>query len=423
MSATGRTPAEAAPDGARVADRYRLLRRVGSGGMAEVFRAHDELLGRDVALKVFRREFASADDLRRQKGEVRILANLSHPSLVTLFDTTSDEEGRGVLILEFVDGTDAGARLKEGPLPAAAVAALGLDIARALAYIHAKGVVHRDIAPANILLPSATSSAVAAKLTDLGIARLVDDARITSTGFVIGTASYLSPEQAAGRPVGPPSDVYSLGLVLLECLTGKREFTGSGVESAVARLSRDPDVPETLDAEWRRLIRSMVAREPDHRPTAAVVAEQLSALLARGEAPGEASGDALDRTLLLPSADEDAAAAPPHEPTAATTVLPGAPVPTAAATSALPGTRPAPARPAATTASRFLRPLLSLRRGMLIIIVACVALVVVVIAIALGTMSGGGQSSPDPVKSYPAVGGTLGDHLRQLEHDVSNSGP
>ncbi|MFF2773001.1 serine/threonine-protein kinase [Streptomyces bacillaris] len=233
----------------RIADRYLLLDRIGSGGMAEVFRAHDELLGRDVALKVFRREFALADDLRRQRGEVRILANLSHPSLVTLFDTTSDAEGRGVLVLEFVDGTDARARLKDGPLPEAAVAALGADIARALAYIHGKGVVHRDIAPANILLPGATSSGVAAKLTDLGIARLVDDARITSTGFVIGTASYLSPEQAGGSQVGPPSDVYSFGLVLLECLTGERAFPGSGVESAAARLSRDPEMPERLNPE------------------------------------------------------------------------------------------------------------------------------------------------------------------------------
>ncbi|WP_433862010.1 serine/threonine-protein kinase [Streptomyces sp. L7] len=344
MNATGRTPSEAAPDARRIARRYHLLQRIGSGGMAEVYRAHDELLGRDVALKVFRREFASADDLRRQKGEVRILANLSHPSLVTLFDTTSDEEGRGVLVLEFVDGTDAGARLKAGPLPSPAVAALGADVARALAYIHGRGVVHRDIAPANILLPSATASGVHAKLTDLGIARLIDDARITSTGFVIGTASYLSPEQAAGRPVGPPSDVYSLGLVLLECLTGTREFPGSGVESAVARLSRDPEVPETLDPEWRRLIRSMVAREPDHRPTAAAVADQLAGLLARDAAPA-AAGEGLERTLLLPSPEGSPEA---HEPTAATALLPGFP---------LPGARPEPAAPRTTaTTSRIPRP-------------------------------------------------------------------
>ncbi|MEY9851955.1 serine/threonine protein kinase [Leifsonia sp. EB41] len=411
MSATGRTPA-AAPDAGRIADRYRLLERIGSGGMAEVFRAHDELLGRDVALKVFRREFASADDLRRQKGEVKLLANLSHPALVTLFDTTSDDEGRGVLVLEFVDGTDAGARLKEGPLPEAAVAALAVDVARALAYIHGRGVVHRDIAPANILLPSATSSGVHAKLTDLGIARLIDDARITSTGFVIGTASYLSPEQAAGRPVGPPSDVYSLGLVLLECLTGTREFPGSGVESAVARLSRDPDVPDTLDPEWRRLIRSMVAREPDHRPTAAVVAEELAGLLARDAAPADAD-EGLERTLLLPSPDESPEAQVAQEapePTAATVILPGA--------------RPEPVAPRTTAVtSRMPRPLRGVRRGILGILLACAALIVVVIGIALGAMIGGGQPPPDPVKSYPAVGGTLGDHLKQLEHDVSNSGP
>ncbi|CAM5401118.1 serine/threonine-protein kinase [Leifsonia shinshuensis] len=419
MTATGRTPA-AAPHraGERVADRYRLVERVGSGGMAEVFRAHDELLGRDVALKIFRREFASAEDLQRQQAEVRLLANLSHPSLVTLFDTTSDVDGRGVLVLEYVDGTDAGARLKAGPLPAPAVAALGADIARALAYIHAKGVVHRDVSPANILLPGATSSGVAAKLTDLGIARLVDDARITSTGFVIGTASYLSPEQAAGGPVGAPSDVYSLGLVLLECLTGRREFPGSGMESAAARLARDPDVPATLDPDWRQLLRSMVAREPGERPAADVVAARLGELLASAgprpqaatapDADAAADAEGLAPTLLLPMPEE--------RPTAATTVLPPTRQVTAPAA-------PASAAPAPAAATRTSRALFGLRRGMLAIVAAAVVLVAVVIAIAIGALTAGGQPAPDPVRSYPPVGGTLGDHLKQLEHDVSNSGP
>ena len=432
-------PAPAEPE--RIADRYRVLERVGAGGMAEVFRAHDELLGRDVALKVFRREFASAEDLSRQRGEVRILANLSHPSLVTLFDTTSDADGRGVLVLEFVDGADVGARLKAGPLPAPAVAALGLDVARALAYIHGKGVVHRDVAPANILLPATPSPGVVAKLTDLGIARLIDDARITSTGFVIGTARYLSPEQAAGKPVGPPSDVYSLGLVLLECLTGARAFPGSGVESAAARLARDPEVPETLDPDWRRLIRSMLAREPERRPQADAVAERLADLLAR-DAVGAATPvaeDELSRTLLLPQPEEETAPqepAPqeptPQEPTAATALLSGTRTVPAAhadiATHLLPATQQAPAAqptaapPAERSASTPRQPA-SRRRRMLGLLVAGVVLVVAVIAIVLGTTIASSQPPPDPVSSYPAVGGTLGDHLKQLEHEVSHSGP
>lgn len=424
-------PASAPAEPERIADRYRVLQRVGAGGMAEVFRAHDELLGRDVALKVFRREFASAEDLRRQRGEVRILANLSHPSLVTLFDTTADADGRGVLVLEFVDGADVGARLKAGPIAAPAVAALGLDVARALAYIHGKGVVHRDVAPANILLPATPSPGVAAKLTDLGIARLIDDARITSTGFVIGTASYLSPEQAAGKPVGPPSDVYSLGLVLLECLTGARAFPGSGVESAAARLARDPEVPETLDADWRRLIRSMLAREPECRPQADAVAARLADMLAR-DAAGAATPvaeDELSRTLLLPQPEEETA---PQEPTAPTALLSGTHTVPAAhadiATHLLPATQQAPAAgptpaPPAERSAGTPRPPASRRRRMLGLLVAGVVLVVAVIAIVLGTTIASSQPPPDPVSSYPAVGGTLGDHLKQLEHEVSHSGP
>lgn len=424
-------PASAPAEPERIADRYRVLQRVGAGGMAEVFRAHDELLGRDVALKVFRREFASAEDLRRQRGEVRILANLSHPSLVTLFDTTADADGRGVLVLEFVDGADVGARLKAGPIAAPAVAALGLDVARALAYIHGKGVVHRDVAPANILLPATPSPGVAAKLTDLGIARLIDDARITSTGFVIGTASYLSPEQAAGKPVGPPSDVYSLGLVLLECLTGARAFPGSGVESAAARLARDPEVPETLDADWRRLIRSMLAREPERRPQADAVAARLADMLAR-DAAGAATPvaeDELSRTLLLPQPEEETA---PQEPTAPTALLSGTHTVPAAhadiATHLLPATQQAPAAqptpaPPAERSAGTPRPPASRRRRMLGLLVAGVVLVVAVIAIVLGTTIASSQPPPDPVSSYPAVGGTLGDHLKQLEHEVSHSGP
>jgi serine/threonine protein kinase len=430
-SAAPHDPASGPAEPERIADRYRVLQRVGAGGMAEVFRAHDELLGRDVALKVFRREFASAEDLRRQRGEVRILANLSHPSLVTLFDTTADGDGRGVLVLEFVDGADVGARLKAGPLPAPAVAALGLDVARALAYIHGKGVVHRDVAPANILLPATPSPGVAAKLTDLGIARLIDDARITSTGFVIGTARYLSPEQAAGKPVGPPSDVYSLGLVLLECLTGARAFPGSGVESAAARLARDPEVPETLDADWRRLIRSMLAREPERRPQADAVAERLGELVARDAAGSVApvAEDDLPRTLLLPQPEEEPAA---QEPTAATALLsgtravPAAPVDSAThllpATQRTPAPRPTPAQPADRSAGTP-RPPASRRRRMLGLLIAGVVLVLAVIAIVLGTTIASSQPPPDPVSSYPAVGGTLGDHLKQLEHEVSHSGP
>ena len=261
---------------APLAGRYRLESRIGSGGMADVYRARDELLGRRVALKVFR-DAESADDLRRQHAEVQILAGMSHPNLVTLYDAVAADDGRGALVLEYVEGGDLRSLLGRGPLHAAATADIGHQVADALAYIHARGVIHRDVSPSNILLSGTEQTGVTAKIADLGIARLVDDGRITATGVVIGTARYMSPEQARGERVSPSADVYSLGLVLLECLTGRREFPGTAVESAAARLARDPLVPSELDPGWQRLLRSMTERDPRLRPSAEAASRALRA--------------------------------------------------------------------------------------------------------------------------------------------------
>lgn len=418
MPTTDETPQQATSvAGTLFADRYRIVERIGRGGLADVYRATDEALGREVALKIFRPEYASAADLRRQRDEVRILATMSHPSLVTLFDAISDAEGRGALVLEFVKGSDVRERLRSGPLAAPAVAAIGADIARALAYLHGAAVVHRDVSPANILLPESTASGVAAKLTDLGIARLVDDAKVTATGTVIGTASYLSPEQAGGRPLTPATDVYSLGLVLLECLTGRREFPGTAVESATARLSRDPLVPESLGTTWGELLRAMTARDPALRPAAAEAAARLSALLAE-EAP----------TAVLPAREEVStaplAAKDVLTELAPTLVLP-APGEAGAESGPIrtpqPGTeskrRRAPTRDTARSPHSGSRR----RRSTLAIILALgvvAAVVAVILTVAALTSS---APAPDPVSSYPAVGGTLGTHLKELEHQVSTS--
>jgi hypothetical protein len=255
--------------GDRVDGRYRIERRLGGGGMAEVFLAHDERLGRDIALKAFRG--ADATDRHRFVREGRVLAQLEHPNLVRVLDA-SDADEDPYLTLELVDGASLADVLRREPFDADRTEQLAREMSSALAYVHSQGIVHRDVKPANILIADQGR----AKLTDFGIAHLVDATRHTAPATAIGTAAYIAPEQLDGSgEVGPAADVYSLGLVLLECLTGTRAFAGTASEAALARLARDPEIPEELDPRWRSLIASMTARDPRDRPTAVAVGDRL----------------------------------------------------------------------------------------------------------------------------------------------------
>src|SRR5206468_309302 len=182
-------------------------------------------------------------------------------NLVSVYDAgTTEDTGQPYLVMQLIDGHTLADELREGVLPAERSARYGAALADALAYVHAQGFVHRDVKPANVLV----SNDGRVHLADFGIARLVDSAHTTRAGEVVGTPAYFAPEQVAGEPVGAAVDVYSLGMVLLECLTGERSFEGTAMEVAVARLARDPDVPEHLPAGWRRLLRAMTARDPAH---------------------------------------------------------------------------------------------------------------------------------------------------------------
>ncbi|HEV7741852.1 MAG TPA: serine/threonine-protein kinase, partial [Pseudolysinimonas sp.] len=248
--------------GAVVADRYRLIRPLGAGGMGAVYLARDEALGRDVAIKIFPSAVSDDSDAMRRRDEVTLLAGLSHPGLVVLFDAALDARPP-YLTMEHVEGQTLAARLGRGPLPPDEAEALVLAVADALAFVHARGIVHRDIKPANILLPERPNSTGSpAKLADFGIARLVDSAGITATGTVMGTAAYISPEQATGAQVGPAGDIYALGIVLIECLTGRHPYPGTALESAAARLSRQPDLSDPALKAHRALLLRMTARNP-----------------------------------------------------------------------------------------------------------------------------------------------------------------
>ncbi|MFD1213593.1 serine/threonine-protein kinase [Arthrobacter sp. GCM10027362] len=263
-----------------VGGRYRTGDLLGSGGGASVYRAMDEALGRQVALKLFAPATEDDDKYRRQHTETLLLAKLNHPGLVTLLDAGLHTDASGAttsyLVMELVEGEDLRRLLARGPLPPPDVAQIGADLADALNYVHQQGVIHRDIKPGNILLSGGgTDTRYHPKLTDFGVARLLDAPTATSHGATIGTANYLSPEQALGETITPATDIYSLGLVLLECLTGEKAFPGPPVESAVARLLRDPQIPQSLGDGWGRLLTAMTARDPLARPSAHDVAVTL----------------------------------------------------------------------------------------------------------------------------------------------------
>jgi serine/threonine protein kinase len=264
-----------------LAGRYALGPRVGTGGMADVFEAHDTRLGRDVAVKIFRA--GGADGIERGSAEARLLAGLDHPGLVRVLDMDTGEQpgDQAYLVMELVRGPDLGVLLRRsGPLGREDVRLLALDLARTLDYIHGRGIVHRDIKPSNVLTRPAEphGGRFGYLLTDFGIARFFDGGRMTATGQVIGSLSYFSPEQARGDDVGQPTDIYSLGLVLIECLTGEKAFPGTGVESALVRLHRGPSIPRAAGAGLSAALMSMTLHEPGARPSAAEVVRALTAL-------------------------------------------------------------------------------------------------------------------------------------------------
>ncbi|OSZ59256.1 serine/threonine protein kinase [Streptomyces pharetrae CZA14] len=252
--------------------RYRLDEVIGSGGAGDVHRGFDLRLKRPVAVKVFR-VGTGVDMEERFHNEAVILARLQHPGLVTVYDA-GRHNGRAYLVMELIEGPTLKARISAGPLAPGETAALGADLARALAHAHEAGIVHRDVKPSNIILDATGRP----HLTDFGISRLLDATTHTATGTLVGTAAYLSPEQVLGQPVGPSADVYALGLVLLECITSRLEYDGAPLEAAIARLHRRPHLPDSLPEELAVLLRDMTSLEARDRPAAVDCARALTAM-------------------------------------------------------------------------------------------------------------------------------------------------
>jgi serine/threonine protein kinase len=256
--------------------RYRVGPLVGRGGMADVHRGEDLATGEPVAIKRLRRP---PDPARWSSREIGALSRLDHPAVVRLrawgFDGTIP-----YLVLDLVEGGPLSEVVAGGALAVSQAVGVVADVAAGLAHAHARGVIHRDVKPSNILIDRAGRP----HLVDFGIARLAD-ATATTAGLVMGTAAYLAPEQVRAERVGPAADVYALGLVLLECLTGERAFPGTFSEAAAAHLLRDPAVPPSISPALRTLIGAATAREPTDRPPAAALAAALRSQLAFDSQP------------------------------------------------------------------------------------------------------------------------------------------
>jgi serine/threonine protein kinase len=260
-------------------DRYAISGLLGAGGMAEVFIARDRLLGRDLALKVLREEYAKdALFVGRFKKEAQSAAALNHPYVVQVYDQGRAEDGRYYIAMEHVPGGNLKSRiLRRGPLNPAEAARLAWQVAEALHAAHDRGIVHRDIKPQNVLLDEAGD----AKVADFGIALAASSTSISRTNQVFGTASYMSPEQAMGEVVGPQSDLYSLGVVFYEMLTGRVPFEAEGplatamkhlTEQPLPPRKRNPSVPEGMDA----VVMGLLSKDPkDRYPSAAELIEDL----------------------------------------------------------------------------------------------------------------------------------------------------
>ena len=435
--------------GTVVGGRYTVEALLGRGGMAEVYRATDVPLGRSVALKIFSIDTEGAAGIGRESSEIQLLASLNHHALVTLFDANiggRDDGDRSFLVMELVEGPTLKDRIAAGPIAEIDVAQMLVDLAEALHVVHAGGVVHRDVKPANILLNPSLLPAIEfrAKLSDFGIAHLIDSTRLTLPGTIIGTAAYLSPEQAKGAPPGPPADIYSLGLVALEALTGVRAFEGTVVESISARLVSDPAIPANIAPAWSELFGRMTDRDPGKRPTALEVVDRARSIerdlyaVGTGETPAERTAETpTERTAEMPAGgvDESTVAMDATAPlTAPTRVMPTAgnddatsvlPAPSGdATTTVLPASSGLPASsalPPSSAPSRRGRP--ALPRRVLIavagLVAALVVAAVVVGAVVWGADAPGDATSDSEPAPLPSNGGVLGTHLDELLESVT----
>ena len=268
-------------EGQLIHRRYRLDSRLAQGGMGEVWKGYDIQLGREVAIKALRSDVTNAEaKLRRLRAEAHNSANLAHPNIAALFEYY-EHDGIGFLIMEYVPSKSLADRFHalNGPMDPIELLPILIQTARGLFIAHSHGVIHRDIKPANIMV----SDAGEVKITDFGVSYSTNQEQITQDGMVVGTAQYISPEQAQGLQASPQSDIYSLGVVAYEGLTGHRPFTGAtAVDIAAAHVNNPvPPLPDSVDLQLSQFVMSMLSKDPLDRPKDALVVSRTLARIER----------------------------------------------------------------------------------------------------------------------------------------------
>ncbi|MFM1927379.1 MAG: hypothetical protein RLZ06_955 [Actinomycetota bacterium] len=289
--------------------RYKLISRIAIGGMGEVWQAHDQVILRDVAIKILKPEYLGDPGfLERFRTEARHAAKVNHDGIANVYDYGEDS-GSAFLVMELVPGDSLAKILeRDKSLPTDKVLDIVAQTARALFAAHEEGMVHRDIKPGNLLITPDGH----VKITDFGIARVADQVSLTATGQVMGTVQYLAPEQATGKQASPSTDIYSLGIVAYEALAGKRPFTGeSQMAIAMAQINETPPpLPSNIDQRVQNLILGCLAKKPNQRPESAMVlAQRAESLMSYSPTRAVntkviAQANLTDKTTLIPTFEE-----------------------------------------------------------------------------------------------------------------------
>jgi hypothetical protein len=396
--------------GARLGDRYALVDRIAVGGMGEVWRARDEVLGRDVALKLLKAEYTGDPGfLARFRAEARHAAALSHPHIAAVYDygevpdDAAPDASHAYLVMELVPGEPLSSELaREGALPPDRVLDLLTQAAQGLSAAHAAGLVHRDVKPGNLLVTPDGQ----VKVTDFGIARAGDQVPLTATGQVMGTAAYLAPEQALGRPATPASDVYALGVVAYEMLTGSRPFGGeSPVAQAMAHVNdTPPPLPTDLPQPVRALVQGAMDKQASVRPAdgaafAAAATQARAGRVPRWDTRDEPGATPTAGATVPMSALGAAAAAGAAGGAGATRAMP-----------VVPPARPSgPVRTTTVTAGRAAPPPRRVSGALVAALVLLALLAVGAVLVATGVLGGDDDGTvattptPQPTTSEPAT--------------------